>query len=146
VAASLAQYFIRLDRALGLASCGQIREVIQADRGERQLTKILETLAVLRAEGQVPLPELIRAEAQQLVRGTSVIIITPSNDLQWLITARQMERAGMRVVAVVVDSETFGGEDQAKGLAAQLAATGTMTYLVQYDEPLDRALTQHFAF
>ena len=146
VAASLAQYFIRLDRALGLASCGQIREVIQADRGERQLTKILETLAVLRAEGQVPLPELIRAEAQQLVRGTSVIIITPSNDFQWLVTARQMERAGMRVVAIVVDSETFGGGDQAKGLAAQLAATGTMMYLVQYDQPLDQALTKNFGF
>jgi uncharacterized protein (DUF58 family) len=144
-AASLAQFFLRHDRALGLVSYGQRREIIQADRGERQLTKILETLAVLRAQGDVPLPELIRAEAQQLARGTSVILITPSNDVQWLFAARQMERAGLRVVAVIIDSGSFGGEDQAAGMAAQLAGTGTMTYLVKNEEPIDQALSRQFA-
>jgi uncharacterized protein (DUF58 family) len=143
-AASLAQYFLRRDRALGLVSYGQRREIIQADRGERQLTKVLETLAVLRAEGNVPLPELIRAEAQQLPRGTSVIVITSSNDIQWVVTARQMERAGLRVVAVVVDAGTFGGSPETRGVAAQLAATGTPTYLVKRDDSLEQALTQRF--
>lgn len=143
-AASLAQHFIRLDRAVGLAACGQIRELIQADRGERQLTKILETLAVLRAEGEVPLPELIRAEAQQMIRGTSVIVITPSNDFRWLVAARQMERAGMRVVAVVIDSGTFGGAKESAGVAAQLATTGTMTYLVKNGVPLEESLGRRY--
>ncbi len=144
-AASLAQYFLRRDRALGLVSYGQRRETMQADRGERQLTKVLETLAVLRAQGEVPLAELIRAEAQQLVRGTSVIIITPSDDVQWLVAARQMERAGLRVVAVVIDSATFGGENKAQAMAAQLAATGTMTYVVRNNDALDQALSQRFS-
>ena len=106
-------FFLRRDRALGLVSHGQRREVVQADRGERQLTKLLETLAVLRADGTVPFAELIRSEGQQLVRGTSVILITPSSDIQWLVAARQMERAGMRVVTVVIDSATFGGATEA---------------------------------
>jgi uncharacterized protein (DUF58 family) len=145
VAASLAQHFLRRDRALGIASYGQRREVVQADRGERQLTKILETLAVLRAEGHVPLPELIRAEGQQLVRGTSVIIITPSDHIQWLVTARQMERAGMRVVAIVIDAATFGGNQTTEAVATQLASTGTMTYLVKYGDPLEQALSRRYA-
>jgi uncharacterized protein (DUF58 family) len=146
VAASLAQHFLRRDRAVGLASYGQRREIIQADRGERQLSKMLETLAVLHAEGQVPLPELIRAEAQQLVRGTSVIIITPSNDVQWLLSARQMERAGLRIVAIVVDSGSFGGGPDAQSLASQLAATGTMTYLIANNDSVSEALSHQFAF
>jgi uncharacterized protein (DUF58 family) len=146
VAASLAQHFLRRDRALGLVSHGQRREVVQADRGERQLNKLLETLAVLRANGQVPFAELIRGEAQQLVRGTSVILITPSSDIQWLVAARQMERAGLRVVAVVIDSATFGGAVEASATAAHLAATGTMTYLVKNDESIERALAQQFAY
>lgn len=145
-AASLAQFFLRRDRAVGLVSYGQRRENIQADRGERQLSKILETLAVLHAEGQVPLPELIRAEAQQLVRGTSVIIITPSNNVQWLVSARQMERAGLRIVAVVIDSGSFGGEPETRNLAAQLAATGTMTYLVANNDSVAEALSHQFTF
>ena len=44
------------------------------DGSSPQKTSEPETLAVLRSDGQIPLAELIRAEAQQLVRGTSVII------------------------------------------------------------------------
>ncbi len=145
-AASLAQFFLRRDRALGLVSYGQRREIIQADRGERQLTKILETLAVLHAEGRVPLSEVIRGEAQQLVRGSSVILITPSTNIRWIVAARQMERAGLRVVAVVLDSATFGGEQDAMGLASQLAFTGTRTYLIKCDVPLEESLGQPYAY
>ena len=146
VAASLTQHFLRLDRALGLVSYGQRREVIQADRGERQLNKILETLAVIRAVGEVPLPEIIRTEAQQLVRGTSVVIITPSNDLKWVVAARQMERAGLRLVTVVVDSGTFGGGQEAAALATQMASTGTRAYLVKCDDPLEESLSRPFGY
>ena len=144
VAATLTQHFLRRDRALGLVSYGQRRQVIQADRGERQSTKVLETLAVLSAVGKVPMREVIRAEAQQLARGTTVIIITPSIDLQWLLAARQMERGGLRVVAVVVDAATFGGEQGAETLASQLVGTGTMTYMVKRDDPLEQALGQQY--
>jgi hypothetical protein len=106
---------------------------------------VLETLAVIRAEGQVPLPELIRAEAQPLPRGTSVIIITPSDDVRWVLAARQMERAGLRLVTVVMDSATFGGEQETKVLASQMAITGAHTYLVQCDVPLEEALSKPFA-
>lgn len=144
VAATLTQHFLRRDRALGLVSYGQRRQVIQADRGERQLTKVLETLAVLSAVGEVPLQEMIRAEAQQLARGTSVIIVTPSIDLKWVLAARQMERGGLRVVTVVVDAATFGGAEGAEALASQLVGTGTMTYMVKRDDSLENALSyQH---
>jgi len=59
IAASIAQHFLRNNQALGLAAVGQRWEVVQADRGERQVIKILETLSVLRAEGGIPLHELL---------------------------------------------------------------------------------------
>jgi uncharacterized protein (DUF58 family) len=146
VAATLTQHFLRRDRALGLISYGQRRQIIQADRGERQLTKVLETLAVLRAVGEVPLQEVIRAEAQQLARGTTVIIVTPSTDLKWVLSARQMERGGLRVVAVVVDAASFGGREGSEMLATQLLSTGTVTYLVKCDESLEQALSQQHSY
>jgi uncharacterized protein (DUF58 family) len=146
VAATLTQHFLRRDRALGLVSYGQRRQIIQADRGERQLTKVLETLAVLRAVGEVPLQEVIRAEAQQLARGTTVIIVTPSTDLNWVLSARQMERGGLRVVAVVVDAASFGGREGSEMLATQLLSTGTMTYLVKCDESLEQSLSQQHSY
>ncbi|MDY7040338.1 MAG: DUF58 domain-containing protein, partial [Chloroflexota bacterium] len=44
IAASLARHFSARERAIGLVAYGQRREILQADRGERQLAKILETL------------------------------------------------------------------------------------------------------
>jgi uncharacterized protein (DUF58 family) len=145
-AATLTQHFLRRDRALGMISYGQRRQIIQADRGERQLTKVLETLAVLSAVGQVPLQEMIRAEAQQLARGTTVIIITPSTDLSWVLSARQMERGGLRVVAVIVDAASFGGPEGSEMLANQLLGIGTATYLVKCDEKLEQSLSQQHVY
>jgi uncharacterized protein (DUF58 family) len=145
-AATLTQHFLRRDRALGMISYGQRRQIIQADRGERQLTKVLETLAVLSAVGQVPLQEMIRAEAQQLARGTTVIIVTPSTDLSWVLSARQMERGGLRVVAVIVDAASFGGPEGSEMLANQLLGIGTATYLVKCDEKLEQSLSQQHVY
>jgi uncharacterized protein (DUF58 family) len=39
VAASLAQYFLRRDRAVGLLAYGQSNEIVQPDRGERQINR-----------------------------------------------------------------------------------------------------------
>ena len=54
IIASLAKHFIARDRAVGFIAYSHHREVIPADRGERQLTKILETLAVDPRRGPHP--------------------------------------------------------------------------------------------
>ncbi|MCA9936669.1 MAG: DUF58 domain-containing protein, partial [Anaerolineales bacterium] len=79
IAASLAQYFLRQDRAVGMLAYGQSNEVVQPDRSERQLNRILETLAVLRAEGQVPLGDMINGELHLFPKGTTLIVVTPSS-------------------------------------------------------------------
>jgi hypothetical protein len=52
-----------------------------------------------------------------------------------------MERAGLRVVAVVVNASTFGGEEE-MSLASQLASTGTMTYVIERNDALEQALSR----
>ena len=42
------------------------------------MNRILETLAVLRAEGQVSIEDVLEAESQLLPRGTTVIVVTPT--------------------------------------------------------------------
>src|SRR6185295_8035755 len=88
VTASLAQYFVRRDRTVGLLTYGQQRDVVQPDRGERQLTKMLETLAMFRAESRIPLAHAIAIEAQLLPRWTTVILVTASGDMEWVLGAQ----------------------------------------------------------
>jgi uncharacterized protein (DUF58 family) len=143
IAASLAQYFLRRDRAVGLVGYGQANEVVQPDRGERQLNRILETLSVLRAQGQVPLADVLHAESHLFPRGTTVIVVTASADENWALAARQVARRGLRIVSVLVNPESFGGRFSAAPLAALLQAGGMGAYVVNCGDNLTAVLSQN---
>lgn len=141
IAASLAQYFLRRDRAVGLLAYGQSHEVIQPDRGERQINRILETLAVLRAEGQVAIEDVLDAEVQIFPRGTTVIVVSPSTNEAFATTMRQLVRRGLRAVPIVVDPESFGGRYSAVPLAEMMQASNMITYLVRCGDNLSAVLS-----
>ena len=145
IAASLAQFFLRLDRAVGMLAYGQSQEFIQPDRGERQMNRILETLAVLRAEGQIPLRQLIQAEISLLPRGVTLIAITPSTDPVWANTARELQRRGSRVVTISVNPASFGGPDSSEDLVNLLRFNRITTYLVNKGDNLTAVLSQRLA-
>jgi uncharacterized protein (DUF58 family) len=141
IAASLAQYFLRRDRAVGLLAYGQSHEVIQPDRGERQINRILETLAVLRAAGQVAVEDVLDAESQIFPRGTTVIVISPSVQEPFATIMRQLSRRGLRAVPIVIDPESFGGRQSAVPLANMMQASNLITYLVRCGDDLAGVLS-----
>ncbi len=142
VAASLAQYFLRLDRSVGMMAYGQVTEIVQPDRGERQLNRLLETLSVLRAEGKVYIENVLQAEAHLFPRGTTVIIVTPTTRPQWASAARQLKQRGLRVVTVLVNPASFGSTSKsAEQLYALLQASGTGAYMVNEGDDLTAALS-----
>jgi uncharacterized protein (DUF58 family) len=142
VAASLAQYFLRRDRAVGMLAYGQSSEIVQPDRGERQLNRILETLAVLRAQGQVPMEDMLHAESHLFPRGTTVIAITANPSDSWATSARQFARRGLRMVTVLVNPESFGSHRSAAPLATLIQANGMVAYLINNGDDLTAALSQ----
>ena len=142
VAASLAQHFLRRDRAVGMITYAREREVIQADRGERQLGKILETLAMVRAEGEIPIDHVLGAEVDQLPRGTTLILITPSTHESVVTLVRHLERRGVRVMVVIVDPASFGGRHSAAAITPILRSAATPTYVVRRGDSLTQVLSR----
>jgi uncharacterized protein (DUF58 family) len=141
VAASLAQYFVRRDRTVGLVTSGRTRDVVQADRGERQLTKILETLAVFRAQGNVAFADALAMETQRLPRWSTLVLVTADWDMPWVLAAQSMKRHGMRLVAVVLDSASFGGPRASTALVETLWTAGIPAFRVQAGDDLVTALS-----
>jgi uncharacterized protein (DUF58 family) len=142
ITASLAKHFIVRDRAVGMVAYSKEREVIPADRGQRQLSKILETLAVIRAGGRIPLDQVMAVEGTHLVRGTTVIVVTSSPKRDWTIVSRHLEQRGLKVVAVLIAPDSFGGEWTMEEVMAELAAAGISTHLVRKGDDLAEALSQ----
>ena len=142
VAASLAQFFLRNDRAVGMLGYGQSNEVVQPDRGERQMNRLLETLSVLRAEGEVPIADMLHAESHLFPRGTTLIVVTPTTQDNWPTAARQLARRGLRVVTVLINPESFGGGRSADRTFTLLQASGMVVYMVNEGDDLTAVLSQ----
>jgi len=140
IAASLAKHFLARNRAVGLVAYGQRREAIVPDRGDRQLSKIMETLAVIRAVGNVPIAQILAAEGKSLSRNTSAVIITPSDDLHWVERLRDLRRRGIRGIGVIPDATTFGRDTQTDSVIAALQQSGTRAFRVRQGDALAAAL------
>jgi len=120
VAASLASYFLMERRAVGLACAAGKSTVVSAERGERQVTKIMETLAFLQPDGTLPLLGLVTMRAKLLPIGTGVILITPSTQPELLLAVEDLQRRNLRPVVVLVKADTFGGAGEYESIVAGL--------------------------
>lgn len=139
VAASLARRFLQEGRNVGLIASGAHLETIPADRSDRQLVKILESLAVVRADGASSLAELLVAEGRRFGKHDFLIAITPSLVERWVAELAAIAQRGVRVSAVLIEPATFGANPSSLLTVSALAAAGVPTHLVKYGEPIARA-------
>lgn len=143
VAASLSKHFLRQNRNVGLITYADTyhRNLAQSDRGERQLTRIYEMLAVTQAHGTIPLGQVLAAETLALSRSTTVLIVTPSIDLDWVAAARNLSSRGVRVTAIVIDPESFDMPYNSVEVEIELTASHVPHYILRRGDRLEHALS-----
>lgn len=107
-AASVAKFYSRQNRSVGFACHGQEPTVVSPERGERQLGKILETLAFLQPEGGMPLNGLVEMIQDRIPRGSTVVVVTTSSSSSMLLAVNSLLIRNLRPVMVVIGAESFG--------------------------------------
>ena len=115
--------------------------LLPPDRGGRQLGKILEALALLRMNGDIPLRGLVETQVKNIARGSSVVVITPSNDPDIPLIFDHLLRRGVRPVAVLINQGTFGVETGNEILADKVKAMGIPVRIVNSDVDLSTSLS-----
>ncbi len=140
IAASVARYFLTANRTVGFLSYGRSFDNVEADRGLPQYTRILESLAMARAWGDVPLGNLLSNEARRFGRHTTVVTITPSTDESWVAGLGALQARGVKVAAIILEPSTFGNGESSLGVFASLASTDVYTYMVKHADDLPTAL------
>ncbi|WP_245863330.1 DUF58 domain-containing protein [Candidatus Viridilinea mediisalina] len=146
VTASLARTLLTQNRIVGLIAWGQHREVIPAEREARQLPKILEALAVLRAHSTHSLAEVLLAESARFGRDCTLVIVTSSLDERWVGALQQQLYRGVRAVVVLVDPQSFGGWHDPEPILHRLAELRVPTFRVRQGEPLEESLRAPLRF
>lgn len=140
IAASLAQYFIKENREVGLVSAGQKYSILPAERGERQLGKILETLAVLEPEGELPIWALVSTQISHLVRGSTVVIISPETSEHLQTITMELLHRGLIPVIVIINPKSFGGLSEVDELAQKLSGQGAFIFVINEGDDIKAVL------
>jgi uncharacterized protein (DUF58 family) len=102
-AASVADRSILENRAVGLTVNGHRTTVLSPDRGGRQHLKIMQLLAAVEADGTTPLAETLIATLPRLRRGMTAVIVTPSQERDWVRPLSTLRPRGVGCVVVSVD-------------------------------------------
>jgi uncharacterized protein (DUF58 family) len=140
-AASITRFFLRKGRSVGFISSGQVLTMIPPDRGGRQLGKILESLALLRAEGSLPIWGLIDIHAQHLARGSTTVLITHSVEQEVVMAADFLTRRGLRPVVVLIDSASFNGPEGTQEIAHGLRYMNVPLRVIRRDDDITNSLS-----
>lgn len=144
IAASLIKEYIASGMRVGLAASGDKPYLFLPGRGEQHLWNMMEALALMKATGEVPVSQLIANETENLKGNSTVIIIAPSGMGQVVTGARQLKNRGPSVIAVLLDSVSFGGTASPANEARRLISARIPVYIVRKGDELPRTLDSRF--
>ncbi len=140
IAATIATYLLRQDLSLGMIVNGQRREILSLDRGDRQIERILELLAVVTAGPGPDLKEALAMDAFHFRRNTVAIVITPSASRDWHEGLRQLQRRGVQVAVIGLDAASFVQQPADEDTLALLEGAGIPVLRIKDREPIDQIL------
>ncbi|HUS82544.1 MAG TPA: DUF58 domain-containing protein [Dehalococcoidia bacterium] len=140
LAASIANHFCHSSRSIGLLAFGEALQLVQPERGIGQYIRILESLAVMRASGDVSLAQLLSEEGKRFGRHSTVVVITPSTQEDWVLGLQVAAERGAKLAAVLIEPNTFGGGRDSLVVFGALTAAGIHTSVVKRSGDIGTAL------
>jgi len=140
IAATIATYLLRQDLSLGMIVNAQQREFLSLDRGERQIERVLEMLAVVRSGSGPDLKEALALDAFHFGRNTVAIVITPSNSRDWHESLRHLQRRGVQVAVIGLDAASFENRPVDEDTLVLLEGAGIPVLRVKFGASITEAL------
>ncbi|HET8907684.1 MAG TPA: DUF58 domain-containing protein [Ktedonobacterales bacterium] len=144
IAASIAAYLLRQQElSVGLHVSGTGDTGLALDRGERQLDRVLELLAIAHSTRRESLAEALAMQETRLARNTVLIVITPSTELDWPTSLHHLQRRGVRPLTILIDPQSFDERLGTNGRTHDLlVAAGVPVIPVRRGDPLVHVLEQ----
>ncbi len=140
IAATVTNYLLRQDLSVGMIVTGRQREFLNLDRGERQIERMLELLAVVKAGPGPDLKEALALDAIHFGRNTVAVIITPSNSRDWHEGLRHLQRRGVQVAVIGLNATSFEDKPSDEDSLALLEGAGIPVVRVQCGEDIAQVL------
>jgi uncharacterized protein (DUF58 family) len=106
-AASIADKALAENRAVGMTVNAGRTAYLPPDRGGRQHQKVMQLLAAVEADASAPLVETLVGSVGRLRRGMTAVVITASQETDWVRPLASLRSRGVACVVVTVDAPAY---------------------------------------
>jgi uncharacterized protein (DUF58 family) len=140
IAASLAKKYIDTGKRVGLIASGDQSYMCLAGTGNSQMQSINRALALMKANGKITIDNLLAFQAERFDTGSVVVVIMPSDNRGIVAPLHYAINRGVTVIAVLLDSLSFGGRNTAAETARGLTSAGFHVHVVRRGQDIPVAL------
>ena len=140
IAATIAHYLLREGLLVGLVVNGERQEFLSLDRGDRQIERMLELLAVVRSGWGPELKEVLARDTFHFGRDSIAVIITPSHSRDWHGSLHHLQMRRGQVVVIGLDAASFDRRSSSEDMLALLEQTGIPVMRIRCGDPIPSIL------
>ena len=143
IAASLANKFLSQDVPVGILLSGKDTLIVRSERGQQHLDHLMESLAVVKADGKLGLPESIESNVGRFGTASSLVILTPNPTERLGSVLSQLSSRGIKSSVIILDVASFGkklDEDAVNTSSRWLSALGSPVYTIRQGDIFGKTL------
>jgi uncharacterized protein (DUF58 family) len=139
-AASIVKKYAGEGREVGLIANGNNYHFYPARPGNLNMWRIMETLAAIKANGQIPLHRLLKSVSGQFKGNSIAVIVSASTNIEIIDSVINVKKQGIPLAAVLVDAASFGANISSQNLEMQLRNLNIPTYIIKQGDNLAQVL------
>jgi uncharacterized protein (DUF58 family) len=140
IAASIVKKYADAGRQVGLIAQGKDYHFYAARPGDVNMWRIMEALANLKANGQIPLYRLLDRAHEQFNCNSAAVIITASASDELVATIIRTQRRGIQPITILLDATSFGGDISPQSTETRLRASNIPSYIIRQGDDLKNVL------
>ena len=144
VTASLTKSYTDSHTPVGFLSHGNDRYYITPGIGSSHFDRTMQTLAVAKPGNGKKLQQVITEERNIWFNHSSIIIITPSSETEWVTALSELSQSNTSVTVIMVNAKSFGGKHELGPILSALDNIGISPYVINKNDELNESLSRSF--
>ena len=140
VAASTVERYVKRGMPVGYVGHGSRSLVAAPDTTSWHREQIMRHIAGSRPTGDLPLLDVLASLDGELRVGSTLVVVTAAQHGDWCDALGMLQRRGVKVVCVAMDSDSFGGISN-EDVYPSLAGNGVSSFRIQLGDDISTALS-----
>ena len=144
VTASLTKRYTDSHTPVGFLGHGDDRYYITPGIGSSHFDRTMRTLAIAKPGKSKKLHQVITEERNIWVNHSSIIIITPSSEPNWVTALSELSQFNTSITVIMINANSFGGKNELGPTLSALDNIGISPYLINRNDEINESLSRSF--